>query len=199
MLLICLPASSVTASRWLSSCYSRKLQTRLLWLTCCHHCLVLSGQTKTDVAEGLSGVETPAVSCLSQQGLRMQQKSRSYIQSYSQPVNVQPQTGTDAVFLPGNDTVPVSFVCSSLGNPSGQKIWTGSVFYSIWQTQIKIGCFCVHNSSLWPKTKARQSHTHWQYRASRAGRTVSSQNPGSLFNQLKSDLFTKVIIYFQVK
>lgn len=174
MLLICLPASSVTASRWLSSCYSRKLQTRLLWLTCCHHCLVLSGQTKTDVAEGLSGVETPAVSCLSQQGLRMQQKSRSYIQSYSQPVNVQPQTGTDAVFLPGNDTVPLFHLCAHhwvirVDRRSEQD----QCFILFDKHKSKPGVSVFTNPSLWPKTKAWHSHTYWQYRASRTGRTGS--------------------------
>lgn len=168
MLLICLPTSSVTASRWLSSCYSRKLQTRLLWLTCCHHCLVLSGQTKTDVAEGLSGVETPPVSCLSQQGLRMQQKSRSYIQSYSQwqpvdgkPVNVQPQTGTDAVFLPGNDTVPLFHLCTHhwvirVERRSEQDQHQNLVDPFLWSQ--------FHH--FWPKTKlwhSAQSHTYWQY------------------------------------
>lgn len=167
MLLICLPTSSVTASRWLSSCYSRKLQTRLLWLTCCHHCLVLSGQTKTDVAEGLSGVETPPVSCLSQQGLRMQQKSRSYIQSYSQwqpvdgkPVNVQPQTGTDAVFLPGNDTVPLFHLCTHhwvirVERRSEQDQHQNLVDPFLWSQ--------FHH--FWPKTKlwhSAQSHTYWQ-------------------------------------
>lgn len=172
MLLICLPASSVTASRWLSSCYSRKLQTRLLWLTCCHHCLVLSGQTKTDVAEGLSGVETPAVSCLSQQGLRMQQKSRSYIQSYSQPVNVQPQTGTDAVFLPGNDTVPLFHLCAHhwvirVDRRSEQD----QCFMTNTNQNLVFLCSQIHH--FWPKTKAWHSHTYWQYRVSRTGRTGS--------------------------
>lgn len=177
MLLICLPTSSVTASRWLSSCYSRKLQTRLLWLTCCHHCLVLSGQTKTDEAEGLGGVETPAVSCVSQQGLRMQQKSRSYIQSYSQPVNVQPQTGTDAVFLPGNDTVPLFHLCAH------HWVWTGDLsrisvlFYMI--------PFCVHKSITFGQKPKHDTLIHTgiiEYPEQVEQASVSSQSPGSLFN-----------------